>query len=248
MKAVVLAAGYATRLYPLTRDFPKPLLELGGRTLLDRLLDRLFELPPLDLVWVVTNRRFYPHFDRWRAATGARRGRVWLLEDGTISPETRLGAVGDLQLVIERTGLKDDLLVAAADNLLEFPLEGFLNAFRLRGTAHLGIHAVRDPERLRRTGVVELGADLRVLRFHEKPEHPPTCWAVPPLYVLPAGILPRVGEYLLQGGMPDAPGHLMAWLCEREPVYAWRLPGKVWDIGTPKALEEARRYWSRRRA
>lgn len=243
MKAVVLAAGYATRLYPLTRDFPKPLLEVGGRTLLDRLLDRLFELPGLDLVWVVSNRRFYPHFDRWRQQAGERRERVWLLDDGTTSPETRLGAVGDLQLAIERAGLWEDLLVAAADNILEFPLHGFLNAFRLRGAAHVGVHPVRDPARLRRTGVAELGADLRVLRFHEKPADPPSCWAVPPLYLLPGAVVPRVGEYLVEGGQPDAPGHFMSWLCEREPVYAWRLPGRVWDIGTPAALEEARRYW-----
>lgn len=240
MKALILAAGYATRLYPLTRDFPKPLLEVGGRTLLDHLVSQIEILAGMEGICLVTNHRFLPHFTAWHEGYAGPMP-IRLLDDGTRSNEDRLGAIGDLQFALAQLGEDDDLLVTAADNLLQFSLAAFVDAFRVRPAPHICVHPVRDPERLRRTGVAVLAADNRVLEFVEKPSAPKSNLAVPPVYVFPAATLPRCGEYLSGGGSPEAPGCFIEWLYRREPVYAYRIQGTILDIGTVASLEAARK-------
>ena len=239
MNALILAAGYATRLYPLTKDFPKPLLEVGGRTILDHLIEQLDGIAVIDRIWLITNHRFLPHFNAWREQRGGPKP-VELIDDGTLTNENRLGAVGDLRFALERAGMEDDLLVTAADNLLQFPLAEFVSAFQRCPVTHLVVHEVTDPARLRRTGVVVLGEGDRVLEFAEKPAEPKTNLAVPPIYLFARSTLPRVAEYLAGGGSPEAPGHFIEWLCRQEPVRAHRIRGSILDIGTPESLAAAR--------
>jgi glucose-1-phosphate thymidylyltransferase len=238
MKALILAAGYATRLYPLTENFPKPLLDVGGRALLDRLADQLVAWPGLDGVALVTNRRFVRHFTEWaRARTDLP---VRVLDDGSQCNEARLGAVGDMAFALREADLADDLLVAAADNLFDFPFAGLQTAFRRTGENCLLVHRVLDPARRLRTGIAELGLDQRVIGFREKPAEPRSEWGVPPLYALRRETLARIPEYLASGGSSDAPGHLIEWLVPRVPFHAVPAPGAVYDIGTLESLAACR--------
>ncbi len=242
MKAVILAAGYATRLYPLTRNFPKPLLAVGGQTILDRLVNQIERALPGTSIWVVTNARFVGHFFDW-----ARRhddSDIRVLDDGTTGPENRLGAIGDLAFALERAGGTDNCLVAAADNLFEFDLAEFAAAFQRRPAVWICVHRVEDSARRRRTGIAELGPDDCVIGFEEKPAQPRSQWGVPPLYFLTAEAVGRVREYLASGRSTDSPGHFIAWLHTRVPVFAWRVRGMVHDIGTLESLAECRARFS----
>lgn len=239
MKALIIAAGYATRLYPLTKDFPKPLLEVGGRTILDHLLDQIAEIPEIDGIVVVTNARFASHFERWKSerTLGVP---IELVNDGSTENENRLGAIGDIQLAIEKCGLKDDLFIAAADNILLFKLKEFVDAFRIRRAPHVCARHVEEIEAQRRTGIVVLDEENRILEFQEKPRNPKSSWGVPPLYLYPKEVLPRIAEYLAEGGSADAPGSFVEWLSRQESVYAWKMNGTVLDIGNLESLEAAR--------
>jgi len=239
VKAIILAAGYATRLYPLTKNFPKPLLRVGDRTILDLLVDQLDDLPHLREIILVTNSRFLPFFEQWREGRRAHKP-VSLLDDGSTSNANRLGALGDLRLAMQGSDLGDDLLVTAADNILRFALGEFVAAFHSHRAPHICVHRVEDRQRLRRTGVAELDAEDHVVGFSEKPDDPKSHWAVPPLYIFPQDVLPRILARLSAGGPKDAPGHLIEWLCLEENVFAHRIRGSILDIGTPESLEAAR--------
>jgi glucose-1-phosphate thymidylyltransferase len=243
MKALIIAAGYATRLFPLTKDFPKPLLEVGGRPILDWLFEQIEGIPAINGAYVVTNSRFAGHFENWRAGRTSKLP-VEILDDGTSTNETRLGAVGDIQLAIEQYRLDDDLFVAAADNILLFPLASFINAFQNNPSPYLCVHHVEEIAARQRTGIAQLDDADRIIRFEEKPREPKSAWGVPPLYIYPRAILPRIAEYLAVGGNPDAPGHFVEWLSRIEACYAWRMEGSVLDIGNLESLEAARRRFS----
>ncbi len=236
MKAVILAAGYATRLYPLTLDRPKHLLEVGGRPILDLLLDRL-PVEELETVYVVTNSKFAPRFREWAESHPAG---IEVIDDGTTSDDDRLGAIGDLQLVIS-TQIDDDLLVAAGDSLFSDPLDGFVRFARERAAPVIAAYDVGDLEEIKRLSAIEVDEDSRVTSFQEKPERPTSTLAGIALYFYPRSMLPLVAEYLEAGNNPDQPGRLLQWLHERTPVYAWLVPGRWFDIGTPETLAEAER-------
>lgn len=242
MKIVILAAGYATRLYPLTEYFPKPLLEVGGRTILDRLLDQTRGELPTEECLLISNRRFAAAFERWAAQRSDPRLRV--LDDGSTAPENRLGAIGDLAFAMERMGEPDDLFVAAADNIFEFPLGDLISAFRRSPGVWVCVHEVTDPARQRRTGIAELAPDGRLIGFEEKPASPRSCWAVPPLYCFDRGAAARVKEYLAEGRSPDSPGRFIEWLAPRVEVRAVRVRGTIHDIGTMESLEACRRHFA----
>jgi glucose-1-phosphate thymidylyltransferase len=239
VKAVILAAGYATRLYPLTLDRPKHLLELGGKTILERLLGQL-PLAELDTIYVVTNAKFAPRFREW---ANTQQAQVVVIDDGTLTEDDRLGAIGDLELVIETEQLDDDLLVAAGDSLFSDRLDGFVEFGRGRGAAVTAVYDVGDLDAMTRLSSVAVDGDARVTSFEEKPEHPTSTLAGIALYFLPRSVLPLVAEYLAEGNNPDQPGRLLVWLFRRTPVYAWRVPGRWFDIGTPDTLEEAARLF-----
>lgn len=242
MKAVILAGGYATRLYPLTRNRPKHLLEVGGRAILELLLEQL-PLEELDAVYVVTNARFAERFRKWAESYPAD---VVVLDDGTTNEDERLGAIGDLQLAIETQSLDDDLIVAAGDSIFTERLDDFARFGQERGAAAIAVYDVGDLEEMKRLSSIGVDAESRLVSFEEKPEQPESTLAGIALYFYPRTVLPLVGQYLVEGNNPDQPGRLVAWLHERIPVYAWPVPGRWFDIGTPETLAQAEELFETR--
>ncbi|WNS42375.1 sugar phosphate nucleotidyltransferase [Paenibacillus sp. MMS20-IR301] len=240
MIALILAAGYATRLYPLTKDTPKPLLPVqGSRTILDLLVERLEVLEEITELLIVTNDRFYPAFERWEQSyTGPKQVRI--LNDGTASPEERLGAIGDINFVLEREQVQDDLLVLAGDNVLGFGLAGYLDYFHRVNTDCILVRTVDDLEELRSIGVAELDNELRVLSLEEKPQHPRSNIGVFALYIYKQSTLPLFERYLAAGGNPDAPSYFPEWLHSRQEMRAYYTEGTIEDVGTPEAYAEMR--------
>lgn len=267
--AIFLCAGYGTRMGALARATPKPLLEVAGRPQLDYLLDQVRALDRLAAVHVVSNRRFAPAFEAWAASRGQGVGPsaadssipVVVHDDGTVDNDTRLGAIGDLGFVLERIPKPRGALVCAGDNILRFRLAPFWSGFLERGeTSVLALHEP-DPQRLRRTGVLEIEAECalagkggtsdeppsesrksraaRVIRLHEKPEDPPSTWACPSFYALDAPSLARVPAYLAEGKPADEIGRLLADLVHRRPVWAHRLHGRRLHVGRPDELARA---------
>jgi glucose-1-phosphate thymidylyltransferase len=235
VNALILAAGYATRLRPLTDRVPKQLLPVGGRPMLDWIADKLEEIPELQELHVVTNARYAPAFAAWAATRG---GVSVVHDDGTTSNEDRLGAIGDLRFVLGRTELgSDHLLVIAGDNLLDASLADYAAWWRGKGTASaLAVYDVGDRELARQYGIVELAADERVVGFVEKPPEPRSTLAATATYLLHREHLALVDTYLAEGNPTDQPGNFIAWLYRREPVYGYALPGAWHDIGTPAQL------------
>jgi glucose-1-phosphate thymidylyltransferase len=237
VKAVILAAGYATRLYPLTLDRPKALLPVGGKPMLDHLLEQLERVEGLDEVYVVTNSKFADAFREWAAGHSGLPLRI--LDDGTVDDDSRLGAIGDLDLTIREAELEDDLLVLAGDNLFSESIAPFpVFALEKAGPA-LGVYDVGDLDTIRRYSVIELDGDDRVTRLEEKPEQPRSTLAGIALYFYPRSALRLVREYLEDGNNPDQPGRLVQWLYPRTPVYGWRVPGRWFDVGSKETLAEA---------
>jgi glucose-1-phosphate thymidylyltransferase len=241
VKAVVLAAGYATRLYPLTLDRPKALLPVGGRPMLEHLLERLEPVEGLAEIYVVTNSKFAGQFRDWAAGYD---GNVQILDDGTGDEESRLGAIGDLGFAIESERIDDDLIVLAGDNLFSASLAPFAEFARERDAPALGVYDVGDLEAIRRYNAIELAEDGRVTFFHEKPDEPRSTLTGIALYYYPRRLLPLVGQYLAEGNNPDQPGRLVEWLYSRTAVYAWPVSGRWFDIGSKETLEEADRAFS----
>ena len=237
MNALVLAAGAATRLRPLTDRVPKQLLPVGGRPMLDWIADKLDDVPELAEIHVVTNARYAQAFDDW--ARG--RSGVTVHDDGTTSNDDRLGAIGDLAFVLGRSDLAaDDLLAIAGDNLFDASLADYVAWWRTKGTASaIAVYDVGELELARHYGVVELGPDERVLGFVEKPPEPPSTLAATATYLFHREHLPLVETYLAAGNPADQPGNFIGWLHRREPVYGYPLPGAWHDIGTPEQLLEA---------
>jgi len=239
MKLLVLAAGYATRLYPLTRDRPKALLPVGGRPMADWLLDALGPIG-FDGVYVVTNARFAGNFREWAEGKD-----MTVVDDGTTSDDDRLGAIGDIGFVIDGEGIDDDLVVVAGDNLFSEPLGDFGRVARERGVPLLAIHDVGDLELVRgRYNSIEVDARGRITYFEEKPEEPRSTLSGIALYFYPRDTLPLIREYLAAGNEPDQPGRLVQWLYPRVDFYTWHVPGQWYDIGSREQLEEADRVFS----
>ena len=237
MKAVILAAGYATRLYPLTLDRPKALLDVAGRPMVEHLLEQLQGVEGLDGIYLVTNSKFAGAFRDW--ATGWDGSEVRIVDDGTVDEETKLGAIGDLELTIREAAIDDDLIVLAGDNLFSESLAPFGEFARQKNAPALGVYDVGDLEAIRRYNAIELDEDDRLTFFEEKPEQPRSTLTGIALYFYPRKSLGLVREYLEAGNNPDQPGRLVQWLYPRTPVYAWRVPGRWYDIGSAETLAEA---------
>ena len=233
MKALILAAGYATRLYPLTLTTPKQLLDVGDRPMLEWVLDRLESLDGLDGIYLVTNAKFAPAFSDW--AAGYSGSPVTVLDDGTTSDDDRLGAIGDIGFVLDREGIDDDLIVIAGDNLFTGDIDGFVAEGRRRKAPVLAVYDVGDPELMRHYNTTETDADGRITYFEEKPANATSTLAGIALYWYPRAALALIRTYLHEGNNPDQPGRLIEWLYPRTPVYVWRLPGEWHDIGTPSS-------------
>jgi glucose-1-phosphate thymidylyltransferase len=236
VKGLLLAGGYATRLRPLTDTTAKPLLPVGGRPMVDWIVDRLDEANVLDELHVVTNAVYAADFERW-----ARHRSISVWSDGTSSNEDRLGALGDIALAIERGGLSgDDLLVIAADNLFEFSVREYVSFWGRKGDGSaLAVHQLADPSLASLYGVVELDADDRVVGLEEKPDEPRSDLVSTATYLFHRDHLALLAEYLEGGNPPDPPGRFLVWLHTREPVYGFRFAESWYDIGDPDQLLEA---------
>jgi glucose-1-phosphate thymidylyltransferase len=237
MKALILAAGYATRLRPLTDTIPKQLLPVGDRPIVDWILDRIQETSA-DEIHLVTNARFAGDFERWAVGKD-----VAIHNDGTTSNEDRLGAIGDIRFV----GLDDDLLVVAGDNLFDYSLADYESYWRERGGSCIAVLDVKDRKLAKKYGIVDVDADDRVTNFVEKPEDPPTTLCATATYLYRRDHARLVETYLDEGNPPDQPGNFVAWLHKREPVYAYRFEGEWYDIGDGGQLLEADNRMRRRR-
>jgi glucose-1-phosphate thymidylyltransferase len=236
VKALILAAGYATRLRPLTDSIAKPLLPVGGRPMVDWILDRIAETSA-DEIHLVTNARFAGDFERWAEDNG-----VHVHNDGTTSNDDRLGAIGDIAFV----GLDDDLLAIASDNLFDYSLAEYEQYWRAKGGSCVAVHDVGDVELAKKYGIVAVDADDRITDFVEKPEQPPSTLAATATYLYRRDHAALVPTYLAEGNPPDQPGNLVAWLHKREPVFAYRFAGEWYDIGDQAQLLEADNRMRRR--
>lgn len=245
MKAIVLAAGYATRLYPLTKDRPKPLLEVAGKTIMDHIMEKMEKVAAIDEVFVVTNAKFASRFSQWEQASNYGKT-ITVLNDGTTTNENRLGAIGDIQFVIDQTKLDDDLLILAGDNLFDFELADFASYFMKTGSDCITAYEESNPAGRKRAGIVELTPDSRVLSFEEKPEAPKSNWAVPAFYLYQRATLPLFQQYLAEGNNPDAPGHFIPYLLGHKAVHAYQFAGRRYDIGTLESYQEVQDIFKQR--
>ena len=271
MKSVILAAGYATRLGELTKNFPKPLLQIGQNTILGRILDDIDTIPEITEHIIVTNHKFAPIFEKWAAEQHYTKP-LRIIDDGTETNETRLGAVCDLLLAIKETpsnsplssslpskgdkrseecleglhkpslcreGLGGSLLVLAADNLLFFSFRDFINFAKEKNASCIMCHEQPSIEKLQRTGVVVLDEQQRVLNMEEKPQQPKSHWAVPPFYFYHEKDLDLILHAIENGCGKDAPGNLAHYLVDHTEMYAWKMNGGRFDIGSLDTYHEA---------
>jgi glucose-1-phosphate thymidylyltransferase len=236
MQALILAAGYATRLYPLTQTIAKPLLPLAGRPMLDYLLDRIREVDDVEAVHVVTNHKFADSFTEWASSHHD----VVVHDDGTLSEDDRLGAIGDIAFVVRETNLQDDLLVIAGDNLFDYSLADFVAFWRAKQSASaVVLYDVGDLELVKKYSSVDLDPDDRLTAFTEKPEQPTSTLVATAAYLYHREHVPLVERYLADGNAPDQPGRFLAWLVPRAPVYGYTAGGEWLDIGDANQLLEA---------
>lgn len=251
MKCIILAAGYATRLYPLTEHMPKPLLEIHGRTILEMILDKVRPLDEVDQVVIVSNHKFIEHFREWCASYAMTFDKeMVVLDDGTTANENRLGAVRDIQLAIDELGIDEDILVLAGDNIFEFELVDFLAAGNVGEMScmddavdMIAVHELNVLRELQRTGVAEVDGDGFVVSFEEKPSEPKSNLAVPPFYVYRRETLPLIKRFLDEGNVGDAPGHFVPYLVANRRVKAFKFTGRRYDIGTIESYEEVKRVF-----
>ena len=238
MTGIILAAGYATRMYPLTLNFPKPLLEVGGKKIIDHLLED-GERSGIERFIVVSNHKFISLFREW--AEG--KDNVMVLDDGSVDNEHRIGAVKDIEFAIEKAGINDDTLILAGDNVLDFSLSSFIEYGKAKGTSCIMRHRETDKARLSKTGVVTIDQSDLVLSMEEKPKEPKSEWAVPPFYYYVKEDLPLIKEGIENGCGTDAPGSFVSYLAERRPVHAFLMPGKRFDVGSIEGYEKIRKEY-----
>lgn len=240
MKCLILAAGYATRLYPLTENFPKPLLKVGDKTILDWLLDDIELSGEIDEYVVISNHKYAHHFDDW---TKTKPYKITVVDDGTSTNETRLGAVKDVQFAIEKLKLDSDLLVIAGDNLLDFSLNSFINYAKAKQTSCIMRYYEPNDEKLKKCGVVTIDENDLILNMTEKSPTPATHWCCPPFYYYTREDSRRVADGIAAGCGTDAPGSYIAWLCTVTPVHAMEMPGSRYDIGNLQSYETAKQSY-----
>jgi glucose-1-phosphate thymidylyltransferase len=248
MKVIILAAGYATRLYPLTLTRPKPLLEVAGKPMIDYVLDNLATIEGIERVYVVTNAKFADQFQAW--ADGRQRVEPRLnftiVNDGSTDDSNKLGAIGDLHFVLEREHVDDDLVVVAGDNLFSQSLTDFGRYCREKQAPVLAVYDVGDLDEIRKYNAITIDGDRRITFFEEKPQQPASTVTGIALYYYPRSALSLIRQYVAEGNNTDQPGRLVQWLYTRIPFYTWTVPGLWFDVGSKETLEEANRIFARR--
>ena len=237
MKVVVLAAGYATRLYPLTENFPKPLLEVNGKSILDYLIEDLDKLDYVNEHIIISNAKFAHIFKEWAEKSNYTKP-VTVLNDGTWSNETRLGAVRDILFAIE-----ENIFVLAGDNLVDFSLDKFLEFAKNKNASSVIVNYEERIEELRKCGVMVPDENMKIISMEEKPKEPKSNWCVGPFYYYRKEDLKWIKQGIEDGCAVDAPGSFVCYLCEKIPVYAWEMPGTRFDIGGFDSYEEVKRTY-----
>ncbi len=240
MKCLILAAGYATRLYPLTENFPKPLLEVQNKTILDWLIDDIDSLGLVDEYVVISNHKFAHHFNKWAME---KTQKITVVDDGTESNETRLGAVRDIQYAIDELNIDDDMLVIAGDNLLDFSLTKFIRYAKEKNSACIMRYFEPSEQKLTKCGVVTVDENDKILNMVEKPSEPETHWCCPPFYYYTKEAAKLIEKGIDCGCGVDAPGSFIAWLCKQVSVFAMEMPGSRYDIGNLESYEKVQKEY-----
>ena len=238
MKNIVIAAGYATRLGELTKNFPKPLLKIGENTILGRMLNDIDKIPEIDEHIIITNHKFAGIFEEWASGQSYTKP-VTIVDDGTETNDTRLGAVCDLLFAMDKLKIDDDMLVVAADNILFFSFQEFVDFAKAKGSSCIMCHEQPSIEKLQRTGVIVLDDNDKVLNMEEKPQEPKSHWAVPPFYIYLKKDLEKVRHSVENGCGKDAPGNLAHYMVEQVEMHAWKMTAGRFDIGSLDTYKEA---------
>ena len=246
MKLIVLAAGYATRLYPLTLSQPKPLLPVAGKPMMEHVLDNVLPIDEIDEIYIVTNAKFAGNFETWAAQykTGHKVRPIKIINDGSTDDSNKLGAIGDMNVVMEQAKIDDDIMVVGGDNLFSESLEAFGEFCHERAAPVTGVYDVGDLSEIKKYNAIEIDDEDRITYFEEKPQNPKSTLTGIALYYYPKSVLPLIKQYISDGNNPDQPGRLVQWLYQRAPFYIWRVPGTWFDVGSKETLEEANRIFS----
>ena len=237
MKAIILAAGYATRLYPLTLNMPKALLPIGGKPIIDHIVAQMDTVEELDEIYVVSNDKFAGHFEEW-AKTAKSRVPIKVLNDGTTDDSNKRGAIGDISFVIDEMKIDDDLMVIAGDNFFTYSLKDYVRFFREKDRDCVCVKVWEDESQLSQFGIALLDWAGKVLDIEEKPAKPKSNTVVFAAYLYKKETVPMFAEYLAAGNKPDAPGNFPAWLYKKQDVYAYTFDGECYDVGTPESYHE----------
>lgn len=240
MKCMILAAGYATRLYPLTENFPKPLLEVKEKTILDWLIDDIDTLGAVDEYVVISNHKYAHHFDAWAKNKSQK---ITVADDGTSTNDTRLGAVKDILYAIEALNIDDDMLVIAGDNLLDFSLTEFIKYSQKKNTSTIMRYYEPNEQKLLKCGVVTIDENDKILNMTEKSPTPATHWCCPPFYYYTKADAKLIRKGIESGCGTDAPGSYIAWLCTQTTVHAMAMPGNRYDIGNLESYEKVKKEY-----
>lgn len=246
MKVIILGAGYATRLYPLTLNQPKPLLDVAGKPMIEHVLDNIAPIPGIDRVIVVTNAKFATHFQKWADNYRATKAKLefTIVNDGSTDDSNKLGAIGDLNLVLEKERIDDDIIVVAGDNLFSQSVEEFGRYCREKNAPVLAVYDVGNLEEIKKYNAITIDGSDKITFFEEKPKQPQSTVTGIALYFYPRASLALIRQYIAEGNNPDQPGRLVQWMYQRTPFYTWRVPGLWFDIGSKETLEEANRIFA----
>jgi glucose-1-phosphate thymidylyltransferase len=248
MKVIILAAGYATRLYPLTLTQPKPLLPVAGKPMIEYVIDNLAPIGGIDGIYIVTNAKFAGHFQKWADNYSATKAKLnfTIVNDGSTDDTNKLGAIGDIHYVLKTQNVDDDLIVVAGDNLFSEKLEGFGKFIREKNAPVLAVYDVGNLEEIKKYNSISVDGEGKITFFEEKPKNPSSTITGIALYYYPKASLALIRQYIAEGNNPDQPGRLVQWLYPRTPFYTWRVPGIWYDIGSKETLEEANKIFAKR--
>jgi glucose-1-phosphate thymidylyltransferase len=246
MKLIILAAGYATRLYPLTLDKPKPLLPCAGKPMLEHVLDNIATIKAIDHAYVVTNAKFAQHFEQWAESYKSPNHHFsfTIVNDQSTDDTNKLGAIGDMHLVMTKHQIDEDIIVVGGDNLFSQDLAEFGDYCQQKQSPVTAVYDVGDLEEIKKYNAIEIDEDNRITYFEEKPKVPKSTLTGIALYYYPKSTLPLIQQYIDEGNNPDQPGRLVQWLYPRVPFYTWTVPGLWFDIGSIETLEEANRVFA----
>jgi len=242
MKALILAAGYGTRLGELTKNKAKPLLEIKGKPLIEYTIEKIQATQAVDLIYIVTNAKFYHDFKEWLKQYNPNT-QIKIINDRTTSNETRLGAVGDISYVVEQENIDDDLFVIAGDNLFEFSLTNIINLFKQRNSSIVAGRKATKEEIAGKYGNIILGEDNQIIDFEEKPKQPKSDIASTAVYLFNKQALKELKRCIEEQGQPDNPGDFVKYLSQKQPVYAYIFEQRMFDIGSKEQLEEANQLY-----